>query len=230
VYVLATTGGPPPFPAHCYTPGTDLPPYVRAARRSSALLWTAADAPALRLAQVFVNTADREAGRDALDTPQHLAEWLAHHGLVAGSASADADDLTLALDLREGLRALFLAHHDASAEGTATDGTAADGDDLWRLDRALASLPIRLSATGAGIGAAPWSPSPVRAALTEIAAVLLRADPDQLKRLKACRRDVCRWVFYDSSRNRGGTWCAMDICGARSKMRSYRDRRRGGGD
>jgi predicted RNA-binding Zn ribbon-like protein len=187
-----------------------------------------APAPApLRLAQVFVNTVDREAGRDALDTPQHLVEWLAHHGLLAGSESAGDDDLTMALDLREGLRALFLTHHDASEAATGVEaGTEAAAEGLRRLDRALAHLPIRLSATGGGIGAAPWSDSAVRAALTEIAAVLIRADPEQLKRLKACRRDVCRWVFYDSSRNRGGTWCAMDICGARTKMQTYRDRRR----
>jgi len=176
-----------------------------------------APAPApLRLAQVFVNTADREGGTDALSTPPALVQWLVRYNLMADTESASEEDLALALDLREGLRSLFLSHH---------DGLPADaGAD--RLERALSQLPVRLTVPGGVVGAVPWSASPVRAALTEIAAVLIRADPALLTRLKACRRDVCQWVFYDSSRNRGSTWCAMDICGARSKMAAYRGRRR----
>ncbi|MEP6468748.1 MAG: CGNR zinc finger domain-containing protein [Chloroflexota bacterium] len=45
-------------------------------------------------------------------------------------------------------------------------------------------------------------------------------------RVKACRNDTCRWLFYDHSRNRSGTWCAMAICGSRMKSRAYRSRRR----
>jgi predicted RNA-binding Zn ribbon-like protein len=36
-------------------------------------------------------------------------------------------------------------------------------------------------------------------------------------RLKACPREVCHWVFYDASRNRSARWCAMSVCGNRSK-------------
>jgi len=36
--------------------------------------------------------------------------------------------------------------------------------------------------------------------------------------------DDCRWAFYDSSKNRGGTWCRMEECGNRVKNRRYRDR------
>jgi len=32
-------------------------------------------------------------------------------------------------------------------------------------------------------------------------------------RLKACRNDGCQWAFYDASKNRSATWCAMAICG-----------------
>ena len=28
-------------------------------------------------------------------------------------------------------------------------------------------------------------------------------------RLKACPADDCHWAFYDHSKNRSGTWCAM---------------------
>ena len=45
-------------------------------------------------------------------------------------------------------------------------------------------------------------------------------------RLKVCRKDACRWAFYDGSRNRSGTSCAMSICGNRVKGRVYRERHR----
>lgn len=178
-----------------------------------------APAPApLRLAQVFVNTADREAGADALETPQDLAKWLASYDLLARTETAGAEDLRLALDLREGLRALFLGHH-------GWPGTR-DVKGLARLDAALRWLPVRLTVTDGVVATTPAVDGAVRAALAEIAAVLVQVSPDQLVRLKACQRDVCRWVFYDSSRNRSGTWCAMDICGVRTKMHTYRDRNR----
>lgn len=176
-----------------------------------------APAPApLRVAQILVNTADLEAGADALDTPEHLAAWLAHHALLPAGEVADVDDLALAIDLREGLRALAWSHN-------GDDGVHGEVG-IHRLRRALAELPVELRVSGVIIEAAPRCSTPVRYALTQIAVAVARAEPDQLARLKACRRPVCRWVFYDSSRNRGSTWCAMDICGARTKMDTYRSR------
>lgn len=177
-----------------------------------------APAPAsLRLPQVLVNTADLEQGADALDTPEHLVRWLVHHGLMKPAELADSGDLAVAIDLREGLRALAASHN-----GEIEDGDAAG---MLRLERALGQLPVQLQLSGTTIEAGPRASTPVRQALTLIATAVVRADPDQLTRLKACRRGACRWVFYDSSRNRGGTWCAMEICGVRSKMSTYRGRR-----
>jgi predicted RNA-binding Zn ribbon-like protein len=45
-------------------------------------------------------------------------------------------------------------------------------------------------------------------------------------RMKACRADDCEWAFYDSSRNRSGTWCSMEVCGNRAKARAFRARHR----
>ena len=45
------------------------------------------------------------------------------------------------------------------------------------------------------------------------------------ERLKACERDVCRWAFYDHSKNRSSHWCSMAVCGQREKnRRAYRRR------
>ena len=43
-------------------------------------------------------------------------------------------------------------------------------------------------------------------------------------RMKGCRR--CEYVFFDRSRNRSAAWCAMSICGNRTKNRAYYQRRR----
>ncbi|KUL26276.1 hypothetical protein [Actinoplanes awajinensis] len=93
VYVLATTGKPPAFPAHCYTPGDDLSPYVRAARRSSALLWTAADAPPLRLAQVFDADGGFAPDHERLDGPgrDHVLAYLTAGAAVLGTTDRGTD-------------------------------------------------------------------------------------------------------------------------------------------
>ena len=41
-------------------------------------------------------------------------------------------------------------------------------------------------------------------------------------RLKACPRDVCGWIFYDRSRNSSSRWCAMSVCGNRTKTKRFR--------
>ncbi|HSO54001.1 MAG TPA: CGNR zinc finger domain-containing protein [Actinomycetes bacterium] len=43
-------------------------------------------------------------------------------------------------------------------------------------------------------------------------------------RLKPCRNHGCRWLVYDHSTNRSGTWCTMSLCGNRGKARAYRRR------
>jgi len=59
----------------------------------------------------------------------------------------------------------------------------------------------------------------------ELLAIVARAQADGTwQRMKAC--PACGWAFYDRSRNRSRTWCAMAICGNRAKARSYRARHR----
>ena len=47
------------------------------------------------------------------------------------------------------------------------------------------------------------------------------------ERLKVCPADDCQWAFYDRSRNRSRTWCQMEDCGNRAKVRAFRERRSG---
>ena len=43
-------------------------------------------------------------------------------------------------------------------------------------------------------------------------------------RMKGCRQ--CGYAFFDRSKNRSAAWCAMSICGNRTKNRAYYRRRR----
>lgn len=173
-------------------------------------------APApLRAVQLFVNTLDIENGVEELETPAGLALALERAGLGKGLDPSEAD-VRAALDVREALRHLLLANN----------GIPAPPGSLAPLERAAraAQLGARFDETGEAelvAGAAG-----VDGALGRLVAIVLAARADgSLARLKACRRDVCHWVYYDRSRNRGSTWCAMSVCGNRTKTKAYRARR-----
>ncbi|NUR93058.1 MAG: CGNR zinc finger domain-containing protein [Nonomuraea sp.] len=71
------------------------------------------------------------------------------------------------------------------------------------------------------------APAPFGQAMAGILDIVRTAMDDGCwQRLKACRRPVCRWVFYDASRNRSSHWCSMEVCGNRVKSRSAYQRRR----
>jgi predicted RNA-binding Zn ribbon-like protein len=171
---------------------------------------------ALRPVQLFVNTLDIENGVDELGGPEALAAVLEQAGLAVPGLRPTAADVRTALDVREALRALLLANN----------GVPVDASDLAALERATRAGQLagefRSDGSASLVAGAPG----VDGALGRLVAVVLRASADgSLVRLKACRRDVCHWVFYDRSRNRGSHWCAMSVCGNRTKTRTYRERR-----
>ena len=148
----------------------------------------------LLLVRDFVNTFDAETNADSL----------AESGLVGRT------ELAQALEVREALRALLMAHN----------GLAADVDGASRLlDRAArrSRLTVRFAS-----GAARVHP---RRGLGGILAATAEAmsSPDW-PRLKACRADDCHWAFFDEARNRSRAWCDMKVCGNRQKVHRYRAR------
>jgi predicted RNA-binding Zn ribbon-like protein len=72
----------------------------------------------------------------------------------------------------------------------------------WRLNERKAELPV-------------W-------AIAQAARDLMLS-PD-MKRLRACEADTCRWLFLDTSRNHSRRWCKMKVCGNRMKARRYQIR------
>jgi predicted RNA-binding Zn ribbon-like protein len=130
-----------------------------------------------------------------------LPDWLAEHGIEGEEARART--------LRESLRALARANNALPLEEGAVEA----------FNTAAARLRVELDAVGAVRFA------PIADPLDRIVEIALGAMLDgSWSRLKACRH--CSWSFYDKSPNRSGTWCSMQLCGNRSKTRSYRRRRR----
>jgi predicted RNA-binding Zn ribbon-like protein len=177
-----------------------------------AIDYLAESAPApgrLALVQAFVNTVDFEHGREVLHSPARLKSVLESLGLLDRRTRVTRRDLERALDLRERLRALALANNGVVG------------------DVALeAALVVRVDPDGAVLEPGRRD---VGGALADLAGIVYTAVADGTwPRLKACRRDVCGWLFYDRSRNSSAVWCRMAVCGNRTKTKAYRARRAGG--
>lgn len=160
----------------------------------------------LELVRRFANTLDLEHGREALHSPAQLRSLLVELGLLARGARVTAADLDRAHELRQTLRELALANN-----GLGTDASLEARLVVRVDDRAGALVPVERDVDGA---------------FADLVGIVYTAMADGTwPRLKACRRDVCRWLFYDHSRNRSAVWCQMSVCGNRTKTKAYRSRR-----
>ncbi|HYT27051.1 MAG TPA: ABATE domain-containing protein [Actinomycetota bacterium] len=173
----------------------------------------------LVVVQAFVNSRDLAAGTDELATAAGLPDWLARHGLLGDGEPATGADLRRAVELREALRVLLLANNGGLAEPAALALVNRALRDAEPLVRFLPGGQVEMGALAPG----------VTGALGHLLCIAFTAMTDGTwARLKACREDGCRRAFYDQSRNRSGTWCAMATCGSRAKMRAYYRRRHPG--
>ena len=182
--------------------------------------WTSSIGPAprdLRLVQAFVNTRDVEKQADELETMDGLRNWLVLWGLISPDRLVAEPERRQAIEFREGFREMLLANN----------GDGGDPARLTTLERALGDLPLRCVLREEGT----FDLVAVRSGWPQAAARMLTIVTSAMgegtwNRLKACRRDDCRWAFFDSSKNRSGKWCAMAGCGDLMKARVYRQRLR----
>lgn len=171
------------------------------------------------MVQDFVNTANRMHDRDELQTAARASEALAVLGLIGGGGQIDEADRQHIVAFREALRQMILTHEDG------LDVTAAAGE----LNEAIGNVPIRahFSPQGRPTMHPPVGGPAAHQVIGAVLAAIVAADArGEWPRLKACQNTACQWAFYDASRNRSGRWCDMNICGARHKMRTYRQRQR----
>jgi predicted RNA-binding Zn ribbon-like protein len=168
----------------------------------------------LRMVQAFVNTIDVENGVEELTGPDELHRVLTRIGALPKDAPPlDAADLRRALAVREALRSLLHANV----------GLAPEPEALAVLDRVGAGVPLSVRFVRDGsTRLEPRSSGLDRALGRMLAIVYSSMVAGTWSRLKACPRDVCGWIFYDRSRNSSSRWCAMSVCGNRTKTQRYR--------
>jgi predicted RNA-binding Zn ribbon-like protein len=170
----------------------------------------------LALLQRFVNTWNHEFPHswDRLGTPEKARAWLVRTRLIAPGAVVSAAQAARLRRLREAIRDLVISNQGTRRQREAAELVAREAERVW--------LRIDVDPTGT-TSLRPRSHG-VEGAIAQLLGIvheakLVRAWP----RLKACRQ--CGYAFFDRSKNRSAAWCAMSICGNRTKNRAYRRRR-----
>lgn len=166
--------------------------------------------PPLDLVQAFLNSVDLEDGTEAFATPESLSGWIAEHVPQAGRRVSE-DDRLRAIRFREALR-------DVVEHGTGSEATQA-------LQRELDGMPLILRIDSGGTPDLVVAGDGIDAVLVRVMTGVYHAMVDgSWTRMRICRNDVCRWAFYDASKNASGVWCSMATCGSKAKARAYRRR------
>jgi predicted RNA-binding Zn ribbon-like protein len=167
----------------------------------------------LDLVRDFVNTLDIETGVDRIATPDELAEWFSEEGLVDDLVEPTKTEHADALAVREAIRQLLLAHNGVEADTAAASQTLDETGRKARLGVRFVDGQPELAPEGDDAAAAVGR---------IVAAVAELASTPEWARLKSCRDEHCRVIFYDKSRNRSRAWCSMEVCGNREKARTFR--------
>ncbi len=171
----------------------------------------------LELVQRFINSYNHDFPRewDRIGTPERAQAWLREKRLVAPDDRISDADVARLRELREAIRALAIANQRAQPEAAATD--------IIRRLSGTAQLSVAVDDTGQ-TALEPVSRG-VDGAVATLLGILHEAQlTGHWSRLKGCRQ--CGYAFFDRSRNRSAAWCAMSICGNRTKNRAYYRRRR----
>ncbi|CAM4221843.1 CGNR zinc finger domain-containing protein [Nocardiopsis rhodophaea] len=171
---------------------------------------------ALERIETFCNSARFLYGEDAFTAPDSARAWLRAHGWP-NVGDLDEPAVGELVRVREALRA-----HIEGASGE----RAASARGILNAHARATLLPPQWRQDGE-----PQIPTigGTRGVTALIGSLLATLATEELAgrrpRLKVCASPECRWVYYDRSPGNNSTWCAMDICGARHKMRAYRSRR-----
>jgi predicted RNA-binding Zn ribbon-like protein len=171
----------------------------------------------LELLQRFINTYNHDfpSEWDRIGDKAKAQAWLQQKRLVSPGDRISDDDAACLRELREAIRALTIANQGGQLERGAAD--------IVRRASRAAQLSVALDDTGRT--ALEPTRRGVDGAMATLLGILHEAQlTGEWPRLKACRN--CEYAFFDRSKNRSAAWCAMSICGNRTKNRAYYRRRR----
>jgi predicted RNA-binding Zn ribbon-like protein len=169
----------------------------------------------LALLQRFINTHNHDLPTDwdRIGSGEKAQEWLRAKELVGADVGVTDADAARLRELREAIRRLLVAS--GSGEPAAADVVRA----------AARSAPLGVRVDDAGHTALEPAAGGLEAAVATLLGILHEAQlTGEWSRMKACRQ--CEYAFFDRSKNRSAAWCAMSICGNRTKNRAYYRRRR----
>ena len=170
----------------------------------------------LELLQRFINSYNHDLPPewDRIGTPKRARAWLREKGLMAPGDGVSEADVARLRELREAIRALAIANRGDPPAAAATEA----------LRKAAGAARLRVAIDDAGRTALEPDPRGLDGAVATLLGVLHEAQlTGQWARLKGCRQ--CGYAFFDRSKNRSAAWCAMSICGNRTKNRAYYRRR-----
>lgn len=169
----------------------------------------------------FVNTRPLRDGQadERLARFADLAAWAQAAGLLAqDDPLADrggSHELSLALEIREAMRAVFAGGF----------GDAAIGKAIGLINAALARRPGFMALDQGDAGPVRRFRAPLETPAHLVAAIanlcangLVALDP---ARVKPCSAAHCVLWFVDRTRNGSRHWCSMNSCGARAKSAAY---------
>jgi predicted RNA-binding Zn ribbon-like protein len=166
----------------------------------------------LELLQRFVNTYNHDfpPDWDRIGTPEKAQGWLREKRLVAPADRIAAADAARLREMREAIRALVIEPGPQVANA---------------VREAAGDAPLTVAIDETGRTALEPARGAVDGAVAALLGILHEAQVSgDWSRMKACRK--CEYLFFDRSKNRSAAWCAMSMCGNRSKNRAYYRRRR----
>jgi predicted RNA-binding Zn ribbon-like protein len=179
----------------------------------------------------FVNTVSwrgRDSSQDFFNSYRDLLNWSENVNIITekdlNNLSKKAERhpleakkvLEKAIELREVIYAIFLAD---------IEGISPKKGDLSffnaNLSRAMCHSKILPSGKGFS-----WKTEGDKETLDWMLNPIVRSAADllvssEVRKVKVCVDNECRWLFLDSSRNQSRRWCNMKDCGNRAKARRF---------